>query len=74
MLSGGTDLDDALAEPAKTRVLQLEKSVPVYLVYFTAQAEADGTVSLLADPYRRDQALLERIGKPGDNPVRMAAR
>jgi len=74
MLSGGTDLDDALAEPAKTRVLQLQKSVPVYLVYFTAQAEADGTVSLLADPYRRDQALLERIGKPGDNPVRMAAR
>lgn len=74
MLSEGTDLDDALAEPAKTRVLQLQKSVPVYIVYFTAQANADGTVNLLADPYGRDQALLERLDGSGQSRLRMAVR
>ncbi|WP_340317021.1 L,D-transpeptidase family protein [Rhizorhabdus argentea] len=74
MLSEGADLADALAEPAKTRVLQLQKSVPVYIVYFTAQADADGTVSLLSDPYRRDQALIERLDGSGEDTVWMAAR
>ena len=71
----GQDLDEALADPTRTRVLQLEKSVPVYIVYFTARADADGTIRYLNDPYRHDQALVDRIGNSGDhNTLRMAAR
>jgi len=62
---GSLDLEDALADPGKTKVLQLERSVPVYLAYFTAQANVDGTVDLLDDPYKRDQATLARLGRGG---------
>ncbi|RYG23352.1 MAG: L,D-transpeptidase, partial [Burkholderiales bacterium] len=65
LLEGGAGLDEALADPAQTKVLQLEKSVPVYLAYFTAQANVDGTVDLLNDPYKRDQATLARLGRAG---------
>lgn len=74
LLHDGAALDDALADPAKTKVLQLEKSVPVYIVYFTAEAQPDGTIRYLGDPYQRDQALLAQITRPGANAVRMAAR
>ena len=74
LLQGGDGLGEALATPAKTRVFQLEKSVPVYLVYFTAQAEADGTIRYIGDPYGRDQALLQRLGRPASSIVQMAAR
>ncbi|KRB81129.1 hypothetical protein ASE00_14025 [Sphingomonas sp. Root710] len=74
LLHGGVELDDALADPAKTKVLQLQKSVPVYIAYFTAEAQPDGTIRYLGDPYQRDQALLERIGAQGGSPIRMAAR
>ncbi|KKC25449.1 hypothetical protein WP12_14195 [Sphingomonas sp. SRS2] len=74
LLHGGGELDDALAGPVKTRVLQLEKSVPVYIVYFTAEAQPDGTIRYLGDPYQRDQALLSQIGRPGAGGVTMAAR
>lgn len=74
MLQDGIELDDALADPTRTKVLQLEKSVPVYIVYFTAEAQPDGTIRYLGDPYRRDQALLAQIGKPGPSAIRMASR
>lgn len=73
LLHDGAALEDALADPAKTKVLQLQKSVPVYIVYFTAEAQPDGTIRYLDDPYRRDQALLDRIDARG-SAVRMAAR
>ncbi len=68
-LRGSADLEEALANPSKTKVLQLEKSVPVYIVYFTAQADSDGTVTLLDDPYGRDQALVDKLGGPGGSMV-----
>lgn len=74
LLQEGIELDDALADPAKTKVLQLEKSVPVYIVYFTAEAQPDGTIRYFSDPYQRDQALLSKISAPGGGAVRMAAR
>lgn len=74
LLQSGVGLDEALADPSITRVLQLEKSVPVYIVYFTARAEPDGTVTLLDDPYQRDQAMLDHLGGAIGGAVRMAAR
>lgn len=74
MLQGGDGLDEALADPAKTRVFQLEKSVPVYLAYFTAEAAADGSVRYVGDPYGRDQALLRKLGASPGGTVQMAAR
>ncbi|SDC02494.1 Murein L,D-transpeptidase YcbB/YkuD [Sphingomonas sp. YR710] len=62
-------VDSALAERT-TKTLQLEKSLPVYIVYFTAQADADGKVRYLDDPYRRDPQMKAKL----NTPLRMAAR
>lgn len=67
------ELDEALGSPRTTRVLQLEKSVPVYIVYFTAEADPDGSIRYLGDPYQRDLALLDRMSDPGRNAVGTAA-
>ena len=74
LLEGGVELDDALADPSTTRVLQLQKSIPVYIVYFTAQAAPDGTVIMLGDPYKRDRALLDRMGGRAGTAIQLAAR
>ena len=74
LLEGGIELREALAEPLQTKVLQLQKSVPVYIVYFTAQAEADGAVRLLDDPYRRDHAVLDRLRGAAGQAAQMAVR
>ena len=59
-LEGTGQVDEALAQP-KTKVLQLQKSMPVYIVYFTAQADANGTIRYLDDPYARDTKLTARL-------------
>ena len=59
-LEGTGQVDEALAQP-KTKVLQLQKSMPVYIVYFTAQADANGTIRYLDDPYGRDTKLTARL-------------
>lgn len=63
LLQGGDGLDEALADPRRTVRLQMEKSVPVYLVYFTLQANPDGTLISLGDPYQRDRAVLDKLGR-----------
>jgi murein L,D-transpeptidase YcbB/YkuD len=52
-------VDTALAGP-ETQTLQLEKSVPVYIVYFTA-AVNDGQVVTYGDPYKQDGAILAAL-------------
>jgi len=73
LLQNGLGLDEALADPATTRVLQLDRSVPVYIVYFTAEAGQDGAVRLLDDPYGRDQAMLDRMSGSSERPLKMVA-
>ncbi len=74
-LADSSKLDEALETPTKTKVLQLEKSVPVYIVYFTAQVDPDGSVRMLPDPYGRDTKLIMAMGGTVGGPaVRMAAR
>jgi len=69
-----TRLEQALANPHQTKTFQLQKSMPVYLVYFTAQAEPDGTIRYVGDPYGRDDALLSRLGASEKSPVQVASR
>lgn len=74
LLQGGDGLDEALANPHKTVRLQLQKSVPVYLVYFTVQADPHGRIQHMGDPYQRDYALLAQLGRVKPEARTMALR
>jgi len=54
------------------------KSLPVYIVYFSAAALTDGTIIDYQDLYKRDTkviaALLDRDGKPADAPAGAPAK
>jgi murein L,D-transpeptidase YcbB/YkuD len=54
-LADATQVQAALGG-SDTQTLQLQRSLPVYIVYFTA-GERDGKVVTFADPYGRDTAL-----------------
>ena len=41
---------------------RVEATVPVHLVYFTAEVDADGTLQVWDDVYGRDQRLAEALG------------
>ena len=53
----GTQQVASALDTRTTQTLQLQKSLPVYIVYFTAAQDADGRVVALDDPYDRDAAL-----------------
>ncbi len=42
----------------RERTVNLQRKVPVYLLYWTARADADGRVQFRSDIYNRDPALL----------------
>ncbi|WUR15159.1 L,D-transpeptidase family protein [[Empedobacter] haloabium] len=50
--------------PGTTRVVRLQAPLPVVIFYTTAIAEADGTVTFLADVYGLDAALARRWDAP----------
>ena len=55
---------ERLLEKLKTAAderLPLSEPLPVYLLYFTASAAADGTASYSEDPYGRDRDLLAAL-------------
>lgn len=56
MLWLSSDLMAAIQE-GRTYQIHLKQPLPVYLLYFTAFAEEDGTVSFRADVYNRDDAM-----------------
>ncbi len=45
-------------EAGKTEKIPLDKPVPVYVLYWTAVAQVDGTVDFYPDVYGRDQKLI----------------
>ena len=73
-LSDSMAIEDALSDPTKTLTLRLQRSVPVYLVYFTAEAGNDGSVRALGDPYGRDATLLRQMRGAGARSMVIAAR
>ena len=54
-------LDAALKTPSQTKVIPLKKEWPVWLVYFTADEDANGKLRALGDPYGRDAAVAKAI-------------
>jgi murein L,D-transpeptidase YcbB/YkuD len=56
-------IDIALAA-GTTRTLPVKKQVPVLFLYFTAEADADGTVHFRRDLYGRDPRVLAALRAP----------
>jgi murein L,D-transpeptidase YcbB/YkuD len=56
--------------------LNLEKEVPIYILYFTAWADDQGGVRFFPDVYERDRALAQvaraKLGRPPSAPVATA--
>ncbi len=47
---------DALVESGATETVALDQPIPVYISYFTAEPDSDGTIRFYPDIYRRDLA------------------
>jgi len=62
MSQGGDEsaLEEALARP-KTATILLPQTWPVYIVYFTAEADEAGAVASFADPYGYDARVLAAL-------------
>jgi L,D-transpeptidase YcbB len=60
---GRADID-AIIDARKPRRISLVNPVPIYLVYWTVQVEADGEVHFKRDPYNQDGALLKALERP----------
>ena len=56
-------IDEVVASGKTTRV-NLERGMPVLLMYWTAGVQADGTVMFYNDVYDRDQRVLEALNAP----------
>ncbi len=52
---------DELIRSGKRKVVSLSNSLPVYLMYATAAADADGTVYFSQDVYRLEQKLAQKL-------------
>jgi L,D-transpeptidase YcbB len=48
----------------ETRTMRVSRRVPVMLLYFTAEADEDGTVRFRPDLYGRDPGVLAALGAP----------
>ena len=48
----------------RTTPIALDDPVPVYMLYWTAVAGADGSVEFRPDRYQRDRRLLAALGRP----------
>lgn len=57
----GLDRIHSLIITRATRTISLDESLPVYVLYRTAIADADGAVNFLPDVYGRDQRLLSAL-------------
>ncbi len=56
-------LEQRLAD-GRTQTVTLKTPIMVFLVYWTAEPEADGEVNFFNDVYRRDPAVLQALGEP----------
>jgi len=54
-------LDDALKNPANERRVKLLEPLPVHLLFFTAEVDAEGALSFVPDPYGWDARLVDAL-------------
>ena len=65
-------VDDAMSTYA-TRTLHVQKTMPVYVVYFTAAPDENGEVETYSDPYDQDGAMIAALDHdrmPTTTPIR----
>ncbi len=66
LLSGNGDWDrarvDAVVASGETRTVTLNEALPVYVAYFTAEPDDDGSMRFFPDVYKRDRAALSPPG------------
>ena len=55
---------DAAVNSLLTRNVSLPTPVPIYLVYWTVEVEADGAIHFKHDPYDQDPRLIEALARP----------
>ncbi|HEX5611024.1 MAG TPA: L,D-transpeptidase family protein [Burkholderiales bacterium] len=60
----GQEALDAVLRSGQTRTLTVRRNVSVLLLYFTAEADGDGTVRFRPDLYRRDAQVLQALAAP----------
>ena len=51
-------------DTGRERTVFLSESIPVLLLYWTAQPDANGSVSFFRDVYERDAAIIEALDEP----------
>ncbi|MEO7104667.1 MAG: L,D-transpeptidase family protein [Gemmatimonadaceae bacterium] len=66
------DAANAAMNSGKSRRVDLEKKVPVYIAYFTTFARQD-ELAFRPDLYRLDDTLIKALGSASDNPTTTAA-
>jgi murein L,D-transpeptidase YcbB/YkuD len=71
--TAGKDVIDAAIATGATTNLPLPNPLPVYLVYSTAVADADGNAGFRPDRYNRDAPLLALMAKP-EKPIAMVSQ
>lgn len=54
----------SVLDTEKQRTVHLKKPLPVFLMYWTGMADADGTVRFYEDIYSRDAVLLKAMAQP----------
>ena len=54
---------EALLEKESPRNISLQTDMPVFILYWTAMVEADGTARFFKDVYQRDAKLLAAMNK-----------
>ncbi len=64
---------DAAAATRKTVEIPLEQPLPIYVVYLTAIAQADGSIREFDDVYKLDGCLEKQLASAGTEPVFRAA-
>lgn len=80
LLARYTDQPDRSAQSyrgSRPRVVRLNRTVPVHLVYITAWAETDGRIRFSGDVYDRDNRLLRSLrttAETGETDAAVAAR
>jgi murein L,D-transpeptidase YcbB/YkuD len=67
---------DSLRATGQEQWVKLNEQLPIYILYFTAWAEPDGSVRFYPDVYRRDSAVLPlaraKLGPPSTTVVTAA--
>lgn len=54
----------SVLDTQKQKTIHLKKPLPVFLMYWTGMADADGTVRFYEDIYGRDEVLLKAMAQP----------